>query len=237
MTKVERRPGLSKSKFIAGIQCRKRLYLLCYERQLMSPPDEATQRAFDRGHEVGSLAHKVFPGGVLVAEAYWDYDRAVERTRSLMADCSIPAVFEGAFTYDNTVVRVDVLQRMAGDAWRLVEVKSSSCVKDVHIPDVAIQRHVLRGCGVKVTQCCLMHRNPRCGAESGEYDIAQCFVIEDITEHMAAFEAELSRELAAQQKTLEMTTPPRIACGPHCNSPYTCEFHAHCNGGTETGRG
>ena len=229
MGSKRKRVNLSKSKFVAGLQCLKRLYLQCYERQLMPEIDEATQAIFDRGNEVGQLAQKAFPGGALVAEAYWDHERAIGHTRKLMADPNVPAVFEGAFTHDNVGIRADVLQRLDGGRWRLVEVKSGTGVKDVHVPDVAIQTHVLTGCGVDVAQSCLMHLDRSYVYEGGEYDLDRLFHIEDMAESLAAFAADLPQHLARQQGVLTRDTPPDIEPGPQCTDPYECEFYAHCN--------
>lgn len=55
----------SKSRVLAGWQCRKRLWLEAHE------PGHArfsaqTERAFRTGHEVGDLARRLFPGGTLI---------------------------------------------------------------------------------------------------------------------------------------------------------------------------
>ena len=75
-----------------------------------------------------------------------------------MADPTVPAIFEGAFQFDGTLVRVDVLER--GDqGWKLIEVKAASRVKSVHLEDLAVQTHVLRGNGLTLSGVSLMHVN------------------------------------------------------------------------------
>jgi len=59
--------GLSKSAFIAGWQCLKRLYLKVHQPELAKEPDEQSMAAIERGREVGKWARKMFPGGVLIA--------------------------------------------------------------------------------------------------------------------------------------------------------------------------
>ena len=63
---------LSKSKFVAGVQCLKRLYLQVYEPELAAEPGEATDLVLNQGMEVGAIARRAFPGGIKV-EA--DYDK------------------------------------------------------------------------------------------------------------------------------------------------------------------
>ena len=79
-----RNARLSKSRFTAGLQCLKRLYLECYSRDLADEVDAATQARFDTGNEVGELARQRFPGGTLVAESYLEHGQAVATTNTLM---------------------------------------------------------------------------------------------------------------------------------------------------------
>jgi hypothetical protein len=53
-------PRLSKSKFLSGLQCHKRLYLEVHHPSLATKPDAATQAMFDMGTEVGELARSRF---------------------------------------------------------------------------------------------------------------------------------------------------------------------------------
>ncbi|HWT78313.1 MAG TPA: hypothetical protein VN648_05860, partial [Candidatus Methylomirabilis sp.] len=59
-------PRLSKSKYMAGLQCPKRLYLEVHHPELEAETDDATQAILDTGERVGALARKTIPGGVLV---------------------------------------------------------------------------------------------------------------------------------------------------------------------------
>ncbi|MDE3221736.1 MAG: hypothetical protein KGO23_20465, partial [Nitrospirota bacterium] len=63
-------PRLSKSKFLSGLQCHKRLYLEVHHPSLATKPDAATQAMFDMGTEVGELARSRFAGGTLVTAGY-----------------------------------------------------------------------------------------------------------------------------------------------------------------------
>jgi hypothetical protein len=63
-------PMLSKSRFIAGLQCPLRLWNQCFRPELATKPSPSQQAIFDMGHEVGLLAHKLYPGGVNITEDY-----------------------------------------------------------------------------------------------------------------------------------------------------------------------
>ena len=55
--------NLSKSKYLSGLQCERRLWLAVNEPGKASPVSESQQRLFDQGKEVGELARSHFPGG------------------------------------------------------------------------------------------------------------------------------------------------------------------------------
>lgn len=105
------------------------------------------------------MAHLLFPGGVVVQEKPWEHAAAVARTAALMADRSVPAIFEAAFEHAGLRIRVDVLERRARGYWGMYEVKSSGEVKDHHYDDVAVQIYVLRGSGIRLSSTEILHVN------------------------------------------------------------------------------
>src|SRR5574340_246800 len=120
-------PRLSKSKFLSGLQCHKRLYLEIHQPTLATPPDASTQAILDMGTEIGILAQQRFRGGVLVKSGFRQREAAIAETAALLQDPGIPAIFEGAFEHEGVVVRVDILERVqnaqgGSSSWRLIEV-------------------------------------------------------------------------------------------------------------------
>jgi hypothetical protein len=71
---------LSKSRFIAGWQCLKRLYLEVHQPELADELDEQSMAVFEQGYEVGRWAQKVFPGGVLIEAGHEEMGKAVGAT-------------------------------------------------------------------------------------------------------------------------------------------------------------
>ena len=86
-------PMLSKYRFGSGLQFLKRPYLECHSRELAQPIDTAQQAIFDNGTEVGELARKRFPGGLLISEPYYEQALAEASTLRAMSDELIPAIY------------------------------------------------------------------------------------------------------------------------------------------------
>jgi len=226
-------PRLSKSKFLSGLQCLKRVYLEIHEPYLATPPDGATRALLDMGHEIGLVAQRRFPGGVLVAAGVRQREAALARTAALLDDPAVPAIFEAAFESDGVFVRVDILERRPNDAigassWRLIEVKSSTKVKDVHLSDLAIQSHVLLRAGIGLAAACLMHINTGYRYGGGDVDLDQLFAIEDVSDAVAKRRAEVSGLLGVMKERLTALAAPAVEPGSHCLSPYECPFWMHC---------
>jgi predicted RecB family nuclease len=229
MTTKQRKTNLSKSKYLAGLQCLKRLYLQCYHPELAGEIDEQQQALFDQGTQVGLFAQRLFPSGVLLSEDYRHHREAVSRTRQLIDDKSIPALFEAAFTFEDIYIRVDILERLPRNRWRMIEVKSSTGVKDYHLPDVAIQKYVLEQCGLTLSHACLMHLNRDYVYDGKHYQYDNLFTIEDVMEEIEAIEHSLPEHLAQQWETLKGAHPPEIEPGLQCSDPFTCDFYPVCN--------
>ncbi len=61
---MDKNKKISKSKYVAGLQCLKYLWYLINDPQAIPPYDEVTQFIFQQGHDVGNLAKSMFPGGI-----------------------------------------------------------------------------------------------------------------------------------------------------------------------------
>lgn len=214
--------GLSKSRVMAGLQCHKRLWWAVHEPTAPElQPDEMAQVVMDRGIRVGQLARTYVPGGLVIDLPYNAYDERIRLTRQALED-GAPAVYEASFRADGVFVAVDILKRDT-HGFRLIEVKSSTSVKDHHIPDVAIQAHVLRQNGLDLVGSEVMHLNRECAYP----DLSNLFVRSDVTETAGAIEESVPRWVAQQIEMLQGPVPD-VAIGPHCTAPDNCPFMARC---------
>src|ERR1039457_5603259 len=151
-------PYISKSTYLMGLQCQKLLWFRYNAKDQIPAPGEAPQAVFDQGKEVGELAHQLFPGGTIVAPGTINPRGVVAQTQKAIQ--ARRPLYEAAFAFHGGYARTDLLVPVARNAWDLVEVKSTTSIKeDVHLPDIAFQAFVLAGAGIKVRKCFLAHIN------------------------------------------------------------------------------
>jgi len=220
---------ISKSKYMAGVQCAKREYLQVLHPELAGEVDDGRMQ---QGFEVGLLARQAFAGGVLVTGDYKHLSDAIRNTRELVANREVPAIFEATFEHSGVLVRVDVLKR-DGKAFHLTEVKSSTKVKPEYTDDVSIQKYVTAGCGVQVKDTSLMHLSRdyvydgTLGMDGHNvYYLSRLFAAEEVQPYG---DGQVTRTLDEQFRMLAKPRPPNIVPSAQCTSPYDCEFYDHCH--------
>ena len=217
---------------MAGLQCLKRLYLEVHDRNLADPVDPNQQAVFDVGNLVGELARQRFPGGILIEAEYYEQKKAELSTQTLLSDAFVPALYEAAFSFEGIRTRVDILARADdGQGFDLIEVKSTASFKErEHLPDVAIQLHVVEGNGVPICRAYLMHIDNSYVYEGGAHDLTRLFYLEDVTDMARDYLADIAPgKLAEMWESLRQPATLDIETGRHCKSPYMCPFYGHCH--------
>ncbi len=214
------RDSLTKSGFLAGLQCPKRLWLQIHKPQEAIPVERL---AMHQGIEVGEMARRLHPGVLVTPRG--DSQAALEATSRLLADDNIGVIHEAAFRHRGLLVRTEMLAR-DGDGWVLTEVKAATKVKPHHIPDVAVQAWVVRGCGLKLRAMCLMHVNADF-VYRGDGRYCGLLVAEDVSREVRAWMPRVPDHV----KTLTALVDgkePRVMMGKQCLDPYECEFRDYC---------
>ena len=222
------RPSLSKTRFVAGTQCHLRLWYDSYARDLASPADEALQAVFDTGQEVGELACRRYPGGHLVAHDHRHVREALDETQAVLDAGAAPALFEAAFAHEGVLVRADVIERLPGGGWRLVEVKSTTRPKDVFVVDAAVQLWVLRGAGLDMREAGVLTLDRDYVYDGERLDLDALFRLHPVTAEATARLETVGVRVRDMQAMLAEPAAPDIAPGEHCFTPYACPYHAHC---------
>jgi hypothetical protein len=215
---------LSKSLVMKGLRCHKSLYLHKFHPELRDEVSEAQEALFQSGHEVGTYARQLFPGGFEVPYEDLSLEEQLNMTKREIK-CGARILYEPAFSYDNVFVKADIL-RKARQGWELYEVKGSTGRKEVYLDDVAVQYYVLKGAGIRISKASAVYLNKQY-IRNGDIDPSALFVIDDVTKAVRDKQRFVADEIADMREALGRGVPD-IDIGGHCTDPYDCDFYGHC---------
>jgi len=213
---------LSKSKYLNGIKCPKLLWISVNDKVRLPEIDEEQQKLFDEGHIVGEYAKKLFPEGIDIEDE--DFSKNLEETKKLLKENK--PLFEPAFTVDRLYSRADILEPTKDGKWNIIEVKSSTEVKDVNLQDIAFQMYVYEKAGLKINKCFLLHINNQY-IRQGEINPSELFVKEDVSKNVTE-EIKLVPERIKSMLEVIDSKEPNIKIGKFCNKPYECPMKHEC---------
>ena len=213
---------LSKSRFLAGLQCHKLLWWQLHEPdapELATTPDQEAR--FKAGQRVGEIARDYLPGGELIGYRHWEFDQKLEATRRALAR-GAGKLYEASFSDGAAYAVADVVER-GPEGVQVIEVKSSTKVKPDHVPDVALQVHLARKAGLDVRGAEVMHLNRECRYP----DLTNLFTRSDVTEQLDAWLWQID-DLVRGQRAMLAGPLPTVPIGEHCFEPYLCPFFKRC---------
>jgi hypothetical protein len=219
----------TKSRFLAGLQCRLRLWFEIHQ------PIEGTEPgiAILQGRSFDEVVRGLQPGVVISRDD--GMPAAIAETARLMAlGSSAPAVmYQPAFQSGDLTFIADILRRV-GDGFELTEVKATTQVKAAHIPDAAFQALVLEKVGVPTRRVFIGHVNNRFVLErEGGCDglMAQA----DVTDEVMAYLSRAATLADDFRQVMADPVAPVVDVGPHCFTPYECPFLSRCHGALPAG--
>lgn len=212
---------LTKSRIMSGLQCHKKLWFDAHQ------PIKQDLHIFYIGNRFGEFARTYYGPG-LDFTGNLDARSAIAQTQSALNNSGVQVIYEAAFLYDDTLVRVDVLIRCPG-GWEMVEVKSSTKLKDEHIEDAAIQVYIAQACGIDVLKTKIAHiNNSFIHPGSGNYE--GLLIEADITDAVKALQPLTSSWINNLKSiALPTATTPEVPMGEQCTKPHDCPYQAHCS--------
>lgn len=222
--------NLSKSKIIAYRQCPKRLWLEIHKPELRD--DSGSEAVFAIGHQVGDVARDIYDPehtGDLIDIGELGHGAALSQSAALLVQGKAP-IFEAGLTIGGALAYADVMLPDYSDGtlrWKMIEVKSSTCVKDYHHDDIAVQTYIAEESGISLTSISLAHiDNSFVYQGDGNY---QGLLFEaDLTTEAKTRSAEVKQWIADAHATAALEHEPEIATGPQCSKPFTCGFCDYC---------
>jgi len=221
----------SKSKLLALRQCPKRLWLEIHHPERRED-SAATEQSFQVGHAVGDIARRIYDPeghGALIDVQNEGFARAFERSAALLS--STQPIFEAGFSAGGALAFADVMlpdKWGHKKVWRMVEVKSSTSVKDYHRDDVAVQAFVAQTAGVPLQSIALAHIDSS-WTYPGNEDYRGLLTENDLTEEAFSRTQEVKDWIAQAQSIAADPAEPAIETGIHCDTPYACGFFGYCS--------
>ncbi|MHB9118964.1 MAG: DUF2779 domain-containing protein [Burkholderiales bacterium] len=221
----------SKSKLLALRQCSKRLWLEVHRPELRED-SAATEVGFQVGFQVGDIARRIYDPegcGALIDVQSEGFDRAFERSAELLH--SEQPIFEAGFSAGGALAFADVMlpeQKNGQQVWRMVEVKSSTRVKDYHRDDVAVQAFVAQSAGIPLESISLAHIDSS-WVYPGNEDYQGLLKENDLTAEAFSRTEEVKGWIAQAQSIVDKSNEPVTKIGAHCDTPFECGFYDYCS--------
>ena len=220
------RPLLSKTTYMYGLQCPKRLFLNKFHKDLANPEDEATKSIFQTGTDVGELAQQLFPNGVNAqGDEKWHSEITVKRTAELLLTNDI--IYEAAFIYNEVICAVDILVKK-GKNFYAYEVKSTVNVKSQYMEDAALQYYVLKNCGLEIADFSIVHLD-NTYVKVGAINIPELFNATSVFEKIKEKQNAIEINIEAMKLVLHQNVIPSKEMGSHCSTPYACNYSNYCS--------
>ncbi|MBL0200353.1 MAG: DUF2779 domain-containing protein [Chitinophagaceae bacterium] len=222
---------LSKSTFMYGCQCPKRLWLHKFMPELRDQEDQAQTAIFQQGTNVGLLAQQLFPGGIDASPVdTFSYQQSVADTARYISE-GHTVIYEAAFQYDGILCAVDMLVKKA-NRWYAYEVKSSNSVKEPFVQDAALQYYVITNAGLVLADFFIVHLN-RGYIRRGALDIEQLFTPTSVLGRVEELQPSIIGKIGELRNVLKLKNAPAIEIGTQCEKPYPCDFYGYCSKGIE----
>ena len=215
---------ISKSKYLAGLQCLKYLWYLVNAREEIPQPDFVTQFIFNQGIQVGEYAKKLYPEGIDLGKI-GDMKEQIVRTGEILTERK--TIFEASCSYKNVYCRADILVSADANKWDIVEVKSSTQLKEEYIHDVAFQKYCFEKAGIKVRKCYVTCINSQY-IRKGNINPEELFKRIDITAEVEEILKDIEDKVNQMLEVAERKNPPEVLIGKHCYEPYICPLKDKC---------
>lgn len=221
----------SKSKLLALRQCPKRLWLEVHRPDLCEYSLETDSRV-QAGFQVGEIARRIYDRdgqGILVDVQTDEFNRAFERTAELLR--TRQPIFEAGFSAGGALTFADILlpeQTGAELVWHMIEVKSSTSVKDYHYDDLAVQAFAVKAAGVPLASIALAHIDSS-WIYPGNNDYRGLLKEKDLTAETLSRTDEVNEWIVQAQKVAAQPIEPAIETGSQCFSPFECSFYSYCS--------
>jgi CRISPR/Cas system-associated exonuclease Cas4 (RecB family) len=215
--------NLTKSKIITGLRCPKKLWFDINEKI------EIDHFLFHKGNVFGEKIKEIYGDGLDLSNNF--EDDVIQLTNDAMNDPKVNIIYEGAFLFEETLVRTDALIRK-NNGWKLIEAKSSQSLQEHHLQDIAIQYYVLNNLNVLITEATIAHINKDFIYE-GKNDYKDLIVEVEVLGDIQQFVTSVPDWIKDLLPVTEKVTEPIFDMGDHCKG---CQYIEKCKSNSFLGK-
>ena len=147
---------LTKSNYLSGLQCARLLWITKNDKSRVPELTEMEKAKFNEGYLVEELAQSTFTEKIDLSKL--DFNEQIEKTKEVLKKRI--TLFQASFLVDDLYSRADIIFPVGNDEWDIIEIKSSTEVKDIHLDDLSFQKYVYEKSGLNIRKCIVMHVNP-----------------------------------------------------------------------------
>lgn len=212
---------LTKSKYALGLVCPRHLWMIFHQPERIPEHDAATELIFEQGHAVGDLAKTLFPNGIALPTLREQFKQNIRETAEALKQKQRKPLFEAGLVAGNLYARADILVPVEGGQWDLVEVKSSTEVKDEHIEDVSFQKYCYEQAGLTIRKCFLTHIN-KGYVKRGAINPTELLTQEEITTQVDVCLPSVPDKVRELLEIINSPTPPETTIGNGCENGKDC---------------
>lgn len=205
---------ISKTDYLEYTYCRKNLWLRKHKPELFDGVElsEFEKKIIEEGNVADEAARHLFPDGVLVESKSAN---AIEETKGVLAT-EPPTVFQAAFVWGQFFMQADILRyNKILQGWELYEVKATNDVKREvphhHVNDLAFQKIVIEGNGLKIIKAGVIHLNSEY-RRVGALDYEALFIVADLTDEVNEAVSEVGEQMQDVQRYVEMPEEKGCEC-------------------------
>ncbi len=202
-----------------GLQCLRLLWFA--EKKLLPKINLSDEHKFSQGHDFEEYVKKLYSRSLDLNGL--GFKENLDATKKGVKERK--TIFEAGFMINNLFVRCDLIKPVK-NGWQLFEIKSTTQVKPVHIPDLAFQKYVLEKSGLKVSNCFVIYIN-KDYVKKGKIDFEELVLMEEVTNQVneiTGFEEKVKEFI----RVMNLPKYDEMHIGQNCNNPYECPLKSEC---------
>lgn len=215
------------------LQCKRKFWLEIFHPELQKD-DHKTVLKYQTGNQVGEIARSIFDPkslGYFLDIKILGIEGAIQKSQLLLKGGK--PVFEAGLSGGGVMAFADVMlpgEKLA--SWEMIEVKSSTTVKDHHRDDIAIQTYAAVSAGVDIERVSVASIN-NTWVYPGNGNYKGLLKLTDLTSETISRLNEVAEWIKQAKFIAKESYQPTDSIGAHCTSPFECGYIQHCSRDTE----